>query len=487
MIRHKPTSAFNKKRKRFNQAKAVIAVAIFVALLLSAHYVAAGAFLVLVYLSHELLWSDHVFYDPRADYEHQLLADQVVKVTIQNGVITLPDDVAQCNSCFLQVGLKADWLGFFFDPFVAVAPAPFDAPGKLHQRQYFERRLSGRRYLNLSHAIGPDSRQVHLSSRYCRLAADAVLYCGRAVAIEDQKILVISPHADDAELAAFGLYRQRNSFILTITAGETDADYYLPLVRGASDDNVAAARIKGRLRAWDSIAIPLWGGVPQHQTHQLGYFCLTLQQMSQQPDSTIPSHAADLTQPEYFRGFNALQTTPSRYPPSSWRALVDDIGRMIEQVKPDIIVMPHPALDPHSDHRYASKAVFEACALAPVAPDTFLLYANHYYHTDRFPFGPANTLATLPPDFDKRPPVRIMSLPLTVEAQQDKLMALFMQHDLLIPFKLKKKLRYLLQAWFIKRPRNRYGDDEYFRKAIRANEIFYQVDRAQLANLVAEL
>jgi hypothetical protein len=74
-----------------------------------------------------------------------------------------------------------------------------------------------------------------------------------------------------------------------------------------------------------------------------------------------------------------------------------------------------------------------------------------------------------------------------MEAQQDKLMALFMQHDLLIPCNLKKKLRHLLQAWFIKRPRNRYGDDEYFRKAIRANEIFYQVDRAQLETLVAEL
>lgn len=96
--------------------------------------------------------------------------------------------------------------------------------------------------------------------------------------------MIIAPHSDDAELAAFGLYsRAREISILTLTQGEIEAEAYQPL----GLEQAAAARLKGRLRAWDSLAVPLWGGVPQSQCLQLGYYCLQLPAMQALPDQAF--------------------------------------------------------------------------------------------------------------------------------------------------------------------------------------------------------
>jgi hypothetical protein len=74
-----------------------------------------------------------------------------------------------------------------------------------------------------------------------------------------QRVMVMAPHADDAELAAFGLYsRAEEVSIVTLTQGEIEADTYQRL--GLSP--AQAARLKGRLRSWDSQAIPLGAGCP---------------------------------------------------------------------------------------------------------------------------------------------------------------------------------------------------------------------------------
>ncbi len=71
--------------------------------------------------------------------------------------------------------------------------------------------------------------------------------------------MILAPHADDAELAAFGLYSSADKVcIVTLTQGEIEAEHYQRLGLSAQQ----AAQLKGRLRSWDSMAIPLWGGVP---------------------------------------------------------------------------------------------------------------------------------------------------------------------------------------------------------------------------------
>src|SRR2546422_867970 len=48
--------------------------------------------------------------------------------------------------------------------------------------------------------------------------------CHESIRSED-RVLVIAPHPDDAELAAFGLYADTRATIVTVTAGDGSARY----------------------------------------------------------------------------------------------------------------------------------------------------------------------------------------------------------------------------------------------------------------------
>jgi hypothetical protein len=71
---------------------------------------------------------------------------------------------------------------------------------------------------------------------------------------------------------------------VTLTQGEIEARK-LPAPRALAP--AQAARLKGRLRSWDSLAVPLWGGVPQSRCVQLGYYCLQLPAMLGEPELQI--------------------------------------------------------------------------------------------------------------------------------------------------------------------------------------------------------
>lgn len=56
------------------------------------------------------------------------------------------------------------------------------------------------------------------------------------------------------------MYSQADeAWIVTLTAGEIEAEHYQQM--GMS--KVDAAQLKGRLRAWDSLTVPQWAGVPR--------------------------------------------------------------------------------------------------------------------------------------------------------------------------------------------------------------------------------
>ncbi|MDR0701126.1 MAG: hypothetical protein LBF61_01735, partial [Azoarcus sp.] len=58
--------------------------------------------------------------------------------------------------------------------------------------------------------------------------------------------------------------------------------------------------------------------------------------------------------------------------------------------------------------------------------------------------------------------------------QRDKAMALAMMHDLASRLPRKRRLRRILQRWLACRRHPPYGDNEYFRKAVRRHEVFFQ-------------
>ena len=44
----------------------------------------------------------------------------------------------------------------------------------------------------------------------------------------------------------------------------------------------------------------------------------------------------------------------------TWKSLVQDLSRIFAELKPTIVVMPHPGLDPNPDHLFATVALLEA-------------------------------------------------------------------------------------------------------------------------------
>ena len=89
---------------------------------------------------------------------------------------------------------------------------------------YFDKNASGRRYLDLSQLLPLDpGDEVELSSdtgTTWQTNGHVSLSTFSNPSIEDKRVLVLSPHPDDAEIAAYGLYSSSNSRIVTITAGD---------------------------------------------------------------------------------------------------------------------------------------------------------------------------------------------------------------------------------------------------------------------------
>ena len=106
--------------------------------------------------------------------------------------------------------------------------------------------------------------------------------------LDHQRILVLGTHPDDAEIAAFGVYADRDAYVITLTAGEAGELGPFERFEGAG-----AYREKGRNRAWNSVAVPMLGGLTIERTANLGYFDGTLTAMRERPEIPVRSLHAD--------------------------------------------------------------------------------------------------------------------------------------------------------------------------------------------------
>ena len=307
------------------------------------------------WVAHEAWFADHLFYSPKDDYQYNFAAEaEVVGVHLDGRHLhcDTPLQIAGDETLVLAVKVRASWLGRFFDPVVELAGEG------VSDRQTFERGVDGLRYLNLTglgHSL--EAGSLRLNGRFCAISGTPRLWLFRQPDARQQRVMVIAPHADDAELAAFGLYSQAaDTWVVTLTAGEIEAEHY----QAMGMDRAEAARIKGRLRAWDSVAVPRWGGVPEAQCVQLGYFCLQLPAMQAAPDQPIASREADLLDTRLFRQFNAMSLPGDEDGSPTWNNLLADLRALLLHAQPQVLVMPHPAIDPHPDHICSQAAVIEA-------------------------------------------------------------------------------------------------------------------------------
>lgn len=414
------------------------------------------------WIAHEAWFADHLFYDPDEDYQYSFPSGTPsVAAALSAGRLQLLADVPAGDTLILQLQVRSTWLGRWLDPYVLLGD----------DRQDFERGVRGERYLNLSGQLAAvQASQLPLRGRFCRLAASATLHVCSSPDYRQQSLLIIAPHADDAELAAFGLYSQAAQVsIVTLTQGEIEAEAYQHL----GLDKSAAAQLKGRLRAWDSLAVPLWGGVAQQRCVQLGYYCLQLPAMLAAPTQVLASRESGESDIRSVRQHNPLRLPADANGQPTGHNLQADLVSLLEHFRPDVVVTPHPELDPHSDHVAATQALQAAIQVSSWQPKTLLLYANHLHDNDRWPMGPAGNGIALPPALTALPADRLWSLSLTPAQQLDKAMALAMQHDLQGRLPLKKRLRRLIQFVLAGRRWPATGEDEFFRKAVRRHELFW--------------
>lgn len=417
---------------------------------------------VLGWLAHEAWFADHLFYRPQEDYRYEFPPNAVqLDGRIERGCLHLAGDLPDGETLILEVQLKATWAGRLRDPRVYIGA----------DRQDFERGVRGRRYLNLSgqqEALRAGS--LRFDSRYCRLGAEVRLHAMRNPDYTQRRVLIIAPHADDAELAAFGLYSHTEEVaIVTLTQGEIEADNY----RRLGLDSIAAARLKGRLRTWGSLAVPLWGGVAQQYCVQLGYYCLQLSAMEAMPERVFGSRESSETDIRTVRAHNPLQLPGDRDGQPTWENLQADLRALLAHFRPEVVITPHPELDPHADHVAATRALRQAIEEGEWKPEALLLYANHLHDNDRWPMGPAGCGIALPPAIEPLPADQLWSPTLSAETRLNKAMALAMQHDLQVPLPLKKRLRRSIQRILAGRRWPTTGDDEFFRKAVRRHELFW--------------
>lgn len=458
--------------KRHRRNKRIGLLVTLLALLLAGVFVAwwlPVLLLPLLWVAHEAWFADHLFYAANEDYLYSFPdSTEVPDVTLEKGRLRAADLSLQGDETLvLQVELRCGWLGRLFDPGVHIEG------GERADLQVFERGVRGLRYVNLGGCAQAlvDGR-LSLAGRFCTVVGQPRLWVLRQADPRRRRVMVIAPHADDAELAAYGLYSQADeAWIVTLTAGEIEAEHYQDMGLSSTE----AARLKGRLRAWDSLTVPRWAGVPESRCVQLGYFCLQLSAMRASPQAPIGSREADLADTRVFRQFNSL-ALPGDDGVPSWNNLLADLRELLRLARPEVIVMPHPVLDPHPDHVCAQQALREALAGLAWQPQLLLGYANHLHDNDRWPMGDSGAGVALPPVTDEHTLGLPLSLSLEPPVQYDKAMALGMMHDLQPRPPFKRRLRRSIQRCLAGRRGSVFGENEFFRKAVRRHELFWILD-----------
>src|SRR5262249_31971707 len=167
--------------------------------------------------------------------------------------------------------------------------------------------------------------------------------------------------------------------------------------------------------------------------------------------------------------------------PCTWNMLVADLGRIISETMPTIIVTPHPSLDPHPDHVFATLAVGEAMQSVGLEKGRMFLYCIHNRRSELLPFGPAGTGVALLPMFveDGICAAGFYCHPLSANRQRDKFLALEAMHDIrnidwsdgappmnIIGRRLLSELRGLAHGMG-------RVPTSYLRRAVRPDEVFF--------------
>jgi hypothetical protein len=101
--------------------------------------------------------------------------------------------------------------------------------------------------------------------------------------------------------------------IVTITAG-AGMEYILR----TENTSMREQCVKGKLRVWDSITTPFWGGVSPLHAVNLGYFNRMLEPMFENRSKDIPHRSIHTTDISVFRRYNISDLIQNKSQTSNW-------------------------------------------------------------------------------------------------------------------------------------------------------------------------
>jgi LmbE family N-acetylglucosaminyl deacetylase len=401
-------------------------------------------FFLLIYLFLVYQRANRYKYNQREDYIYNL--NKISK-----------NEISDYDTIFLKVTLPFNPISYFLKPYIKIE----------NQKHYFEYGAKGVRYINVSHtAIKNESTQ---------------LYGYKNSIKNSKKILILAPHADDAEIAAFGLYKNTHDVtIVTTTMGENGICNYCDIY---NNDKTKQAFKKAELRVLDALSIPLLGNIEVTKCLTLGYFGSTLQWMSQNREKKASSEIKDITDMNQFRKVSHSNIVlPLKVEPT-YNSFFNDLKSVIEQGEYDIIITPHPSIDSHPDHKYTTLTLIDVLQKSNSKAD-LLLYTNHLKLSETYPIGEMNSSITLPPNRENFYFDSIFSFGLDKDLQIDKFFALEAIHDLrdsLIQISIKRAYKHFSR---LLRRKLAGKDKSYYKRAIRANELFFVVKNKNINKLI---
>ncbi len=408
-----------------------------------------------------------------------------IPVSLDSDGLAWPAGVVRHGqTAFLALRAEAKTLGAVREPFIEVRQGP------TVYRQYFERGVAGRRYLNLSPLFADQGdapvQRIDLRGASMRWERDGTLMLFEPPAVNEAEILVLAPHPDDAEIAAFGLYAGRRSWIVTVTAGERGTSDYSEVL----PPDAATSRWSATLRVWDSINTPQLGGIAKERCVNLVYPDGKLRDLHEAADQGIGIACEEHLSRLALRSRNAAQEFHGGDAECTWDGLVAELRRVLDKTKPDIVVCPHPLIDAHPDHVFTSVALEEAARGGTGRELLFLLYVVHVRDAPVYPFGPSAGWVSLPPGMgDEWRADSIYSHPLAPDVQQLKYFAVECNHDertystggprtaFGVGTAIKRELGALLGGTGL-RP------SSFLRRAPRPNEVFWVVSAETLSEFV---
>nr|WP_321266227.1 PIG-L family deacetylase [uncultured Sulfurimonas sp.] len=407
-------------------------------------------------------------YDTSKDYIYDLEKNLISTFKMDNYSVNLPDNYKEFDSLFLKIELDFNLISYFLKPYVQIQ----------NTKHFFEYGSSGVRYLNISNI---DDASIKLTLKNTTIKKDKISLYGYKNKIDlSKKILILAPHADDSEIAAFGLYKTaKNVTIVTTTIGEHGLCNYCDIY----DNNKTKSSIKkAQLRTIDALATPLLGDVDIKNSLTLGYYGGSLKAMRDNKELEASSLVDGFLDMNLYRKVSHSDIKLKQNVKPMYNYFLDDIKDILTQINPDIIITPHPHIDSHQDHKQTTYTLIDAIKELDSNPK-LLLYTNHLSLSETYPVGQLHSCIDLPPNKEEFYFDSLYSFSLDKELQIDKFFALESIHDLrdsLVFFSIKKAYKHLNKL--IKRKLTG-KDKSYYKRAIRANELFFVVESKNIDEL----